>query len=748
MQLSDAGQHSPDPSRGDDALTAESVRERRQRALLLHMSDVLVVTTADGALIESSPSAGRILGYPEGSQLGRSVLELIDPADRDAVAEALELVVAHPGVSRRMRVRLLTADGGSRYFEARANNLLDDPEIAGIVMVASDVTEQQRVETSQRSQARVLELIASESPVGVVLDAIVRWVEDELEDTLCTVMLTAPGPAGAVLHDGASPGMPDLYREQVEGLPASSEFSPCAVAVHTGAPVIVPDLLADDRWRVFYDLARRSSVRACWSFPVRSPASGQILGTFALYQRLPGLPRREIQSLIDRANHLVGITLDRQQLLARLAHQAQHDALTGLPNRTLLLEQLTAALDPAAGGPGPVVVFLDLDRLKIVNDSLGHELGDEMLVATARRLRAALPPRDVVARFGGDEFVVLTTRTGAAEQAALLAEHVLAAVAAPIRLEGRLITPSGSAGVVVASPGENATDVLRDADIAMYRAKHRGGSGYEIFDATMRQRAFDRLDLEEQIRRGLAGGEFRIFYQPVIDLTRADLLVGFEALVRWQHPERGLLAPAAFIELAEETGLIVPLGEWVLRTAVATAGEWGRRFPHLPLTLSVNVAAQQLASPGLVSAVKEAMAALAPWSLALELTESTLMDGTATATQVIADLAATGVLVSIDDFGAGFSSLGYLTRLPVTTLKIDRSFVIDLEDRPEAATVAAMVISLGSALGLTVIAEGVETAGQRQTLIDMGCRYGQGYLFSRPIPAEEAAALLAAKPLT
>jgi diguanylate cyclase (GGDEF)-like protein/PAS domain S-box-containing protein len=739
MQVSD-NEH---PAADEPATSGLAERERRQRALLLHMSDVLAVTSADGTLIESSPSAGRILGCPDGSQLGRSVLERVDPADRSLAAEALAGIAERPGVSPAIRVRLLLADGRSRHFEVRANNLLADPEIGGIVLVASDVTEQHRVESSQRSQARVLELIASEAPVGVILEALVLWVEQQLEDTVCTVMLTTGGPDGAVLRDAASPGMPDAYRDQVDGLPTTSDFSPCALAVRTGQPVVVPDLFADDHWSVFHDLAAQCDVQACWSFPVRSPANGRVLGSFALYQRQPGLPGREISSLIDRASHLVGITLDRHHLLARLAHQANHDALTGLPNRTLLLEQLTAALEPETGQPGPVVVFLDLDRLKIVNDSLGHELGDEMLVTTARRLRAAVPPEDVVARFGGDEFVVLTRRTGVPGQAADLAEHILATIAVPVRLEDRLITPSGSAGVVVASPGEHPTDVLRDADIAMYRAKHRGGSGYEIFDAGMRQRAFDRLDLEEQIRHGLAAGEFRVFYQPVVDLTRQDLLVGFEALVRWQHPERGLLAPAAFIELAEETGLIVPLGEWVLRTAAGTVRTWVQQFDHLPLTLSVNVAAKQLTAPGLLSTVQASMATLAPWSLALELTESTLMDDTATARGVIADLAGTGVRLSIDDFGAGFSSLGYLTRLPVTTLKIDRSFVIDLEDRPEAATVAAMVISLGAALGLTVIAEGIETPGQRQTLREMGCRYGQGYLFGRPIPADAAAALLA-----
>jgi diguanylate cyclase (GGDEF)-like protein/PAS domain S-box-containing protein len=720
-------------------------RERRQHALLLHMSDILVVTTADGTLTDASPSAARILGYPEGSLVGRNVLDLIHPDDRAAAAVALRSIVDEPGPSPPMRVRLLLADDGFRRYEARANNLLADPEISGIVMVASDVTEQYRVERSQQSQARVLELIAGEAPVTEALTALAQWVEEQFDDVLCTVMLTEQDAVGTVLTDGASPSMPEIYRRRIDRLLASTPYSPCAMAVTTSEPVLVPDLLADARWSVFHDLAALIDVRACWSFPVRSPANGRILGTFAVYHRLPGLPGTEITTLIERASHLVGITVDRQHLLSRLAHQAQHDALTGLPNRTMLIERLSASLDgPAPAGTGLLVVFLDLDRLKIVNDSLGHEVGDELLVTIAQRLRAAVPASDVVARFGGDEFVVLTPRTDAPDQAADVAELVLAVIAEPVVLDSRLITPSGSVGVVLARPGDNATDVLRDADIAMYRAKHRGGSGYEIFDVHMRQRAFDRLDLESQIRHGLTTGEFRVFYQPVVDLTRADLLVGFEALVRWEHPERGLLAPAAFIELAEETGLIVPLGEWVLRTAAATVRSWADRFPELPLTLSVNLAAQQLTAPGLLPTVRECMQSVSPWSLALELTESTLMDDTATARGVIADLAATGVLLSIDDFGTGFSSLGYLTRLPVTTLKIDRSFIIDLETSPEAVTVAEMVTSLGAALRLTVIAEGIETTGQRETLLAMGCRYGQGYLFSRPVPDDQATALLEA----
>ncbi|MDX6212098.1 MAG: hypothetical protein QOF82_1185 [Frankiales bacterium] len=738
MRASDGGH----PTDGQAGLAE---RERRQHALLLHMSDILVVTRADGTLTDASPSAARILGYPEGMQVGGNVLDLIHPDDRVAATVGLRTIVARPGPSPPMRVRLLLAAGGFRRYETRANNLLADPEIAGVVIVASDITEQDRGERSQRSQARVLELIAGEAPVTEALTAIARWVEEQLDDVLCSVLLTEELAAGTVLTDGASPSLPDVYRRRVDRLPTSVTDSPCALAVTSGRPVLVPDLLADARWSVFHDLATLIGIRACWSFPVRSPASGRILGTFAVYRRQPGLPGGEITSLIQRAGRLVGFAVDRQHLLARLAHQAQHDALTGLPNRTMLIDQLAAALEgPAADPAGLLVAFLDLDRIKIVNDSLGHDLGDELLVTLAQRLRAAVPASDVVARFGGDEFVILTPRTEAPDQAARLAEHVLAIIAEPVVLGSRPITPTGSVGVVLARPGDNPTDVLRDADIAMYRAKRGGGSGYEVFDVHMRQRAFDRLDLEAQVRHGLSAGEFRVFFQPVVDLTRADLLVGFEALVRWQHPERGLLAPAAFIELAEETGLVVPLGEWVLRTAAATVRSWAERFPALPLTLSVNLAAQQLTATGLLMTVREAMATVSPWSLALELTESTLMDDTAAARGVIADLAATGVLLSIDDFGTGFSSLGYLTRLPVTTLKIDRSFIVDLETSPEAVTVAEMVTSLGGALRLTVIAEGIETAGQRDTLLAMGCRYGQGYLFGRAMPADQATALIEA----
>jgi diguanylate cyclase (GGDEF)-like protein/PAS domain S-box-containing protein len=717
----------------------------RQRSLLRHMGDVLVVVDVTGALQYASPSATRLLGFADDEPLAGGLLRVIHPDDRALTQRALAAAAARPGPGEPVLVRLLLPCGETVPFEALPTNLLHEPSVGGIVVVARNVTERQRGERALQAQARVLELIASGSALRVVLEALSNWVEQTLQGTRCSILLVEADPARDVLRDAASPSMPAEYREAVDGLPVAATFSPCAVAITSDTAVLVRDLLAEDQWAPMHGLATQIGVRSCWSFPVTSPASGATLGSFALYRKEPGLPDQQTTLLMDRASHLVGIAVDRHQLVSRLDHQARHDALTGLPNRMELLERLThrlATCRPDCGGC-PVVVFLDLDRLKVINDSLGHEIGDELLVATAGRLRAAISPEDLVARFGGDEFVVLSA-AGSDDVAVVdaLVTGILEVVSEPIVLDGRLITPAASAGVVVASPGQTATEVLRDADIAMYRAKHAGGGSYALFGADMRQRAFDRLDVEGQLRHAIAHDEFRVYYQPIVDMRRKDRLVGFEALVRWQHPQRGLLAPAQFLDLAEETGLIVPLGEWVLRTAVATAERWTALLPTEGLTMSVNLAAQQLQVAGLSVLVQECTDAVAPWTLGLEFTESALMDDTLTVSTVVDELAATGARLSIDDFGTGFSSLSYLTRLPVRRLKIDRSFVAELETKPEATTVVSAIIGLAGELGLTVVAEGIETAEQRASLLLMGCRFAQGYLFSRPLPEPAALALL------
>jgi diguanylate cyclase (GGDEF)-like protein/PAS domain S-box-containing protein len=721
-----------------------SDEERRRRALLLRMSDILMVLDADGRLDYVSPSTNRILGYPTDSYVGQDLLDLVPPEHRVATGAALGVITAEPGRRGLLDMRLLAADGAYRDYEGLADNLVKDPDVAGVLIVVRDVEERNRIQEAHRSQADVLELIASEAPLHDVLQALVVSVEGQLEDKICTVLLTELTDGRLVFRHGASPGMPGLYRDALEGRQITDHPSPCGQAIRSSTAVLVPDIFADTRFTAMRGLAQVCEVRSCWSFPVVSPTSGDVLGTFALYGRSPGLPDAHTERVLARASRLVAIALDHQTLLARLEHQAHHDDLTGLPNRMALLKRLTDGLRRCNGDePGPAVIFLDLDRLKIVNDSLGHDVGDELLVSIAERLSAALPPDAMVARFGGDEFVVLVDRPGDAARTEAMARQVLAAVADPVRLAGRLITPSASAGVVVAAPGQSATEMLRDADIAMYRAKHRGGARIAVFTEDMRQRAFDRLDLEGEIRHGLANDEFRVFFQPVIDLPAGNALVGFEALVRWQHPQRGLLAPGAFIDLAEETGLIVDLGEWVLRTVAATVHGWSVEVPQLRGTVAVNLAAKQLDAPGFVSVVRTAMGEMGDWSLCLEFTESALMGDSSASRVIIDELAGLGASLAIDDFGTGFSSLSYLTRLPVSTLKIDQSFVHDL-DKPAGVAVAAAVLNLATGLGLSVIAEGIETEAQRAALLALGCRLGQGFLLGRPMPEDEARSFLLA----
>ena len=729
------------PTHGEDV--AVRGRKDRQKALLMNMSDILVLIGADGTVRDASPSAGPSLGYRTGSKKGTNVYDLVHPDDRGRIATSFQEVLSRPGLSPAMDVRLQSADQTWRRYEIIANNLLGDPSVDGIVVTARDVTARHLAERALASQARILELIAQGTSLTKVLGALAEEVEHNLVNTRCSILLVEPEANGHKLTLSAAPSMPEEYRLAVDGLHVGPGISPCSLAAATNESVLVPDLFADAAWSAFRELATAIDVRACWSVPVRSPATDETIGTFALYHAVPGLPGPGVLELIERAGHLIGIAVDRARFEARLAHQATHDDLTLLANRTLLLERLDSALDRQREEPGvvPVIVFLDIDRLKVINDSLGHDVGDALLVSIARRLDGGIGPADTVARFGGDEFVVVSEVSDLESGPARMVEDVLTLISSPIELSGRSITPSASAGVVIARGYDSAIAVIRDADVAMYRAKHRGGSGYEIFDPSMRDLAMARLDLEAEIRLGITRGEFVVVYQPMVDLLDRRV-VAFEALVRWNHPVRGLLGPAAFIELAEETGLIVELGEWVLAEAVRTVSSWRASCGLADLMLSVNVSSRQLSSPTLLAGVRSAVESLRPWSLCLELTESTLMDDTPSARSMIEGLTSVGTRLSIDDFGTGYSSLSYLTRLPVKTLKIDQSFVAALGVIGEAETVAAAIVSLGQQLGLQVVAEGVETADQERTLLALGCRMAQGFFFHRPLDAIDAEALL------
>jgi diguanylate cyclase (GGDEF)-like protein/PAS domain S-box-containing protein len=448
---------------------------------------------------------------------------------------------------------------------------------------------------------------------------------------------------------------------------------------------------------------------------------------------------------------VTGIVVSLYDITARklaereLAHQAFYDGLTGLANRSLFLDHTEQALRRAGRtGSPPIVLCLDLDGFKDINDSIGHLAGDELLRTIAGRLTSVVRATDTVARLGGDEFAVLVDDTqGGLLDAAALAQRLLEVIGDPVDLHGHRLTVAASIGIVVAEADATPLSLFRDADIAMYRAKAGGRAQWVAFEPGMRTAALERIELERELAGALAAGQLRLVYQPVVDL-QTELVVGFEALLRWQHPTLGAIGPDRFVPIAEDSGEIVPIGRWVLAEATRTAAWWQHAHPGRPLSMAVNVSARQLSGGTLLRHVAEALgdSGLAASSLVLEVTETALVTDPAAVAERLAELRALGVRLALDDFGTGYSSLSYLRQFDVDVLKIDRSFVSLLDGSPDDAAIVHGLIQLGRTLRLEIVAEGVETAAQRDRLRAEHCDLAQGYLFAKPLEVADAEMLL------
>ena len=452
--------------------------------------------------------------------------------------------------------------------------------------------------------------------------------------------------------------------------------------------------------------------------------------------------RSELIGLRGSARDITQRKIAEEQLL----HDAMHDGLTGLANRSLFMDHLGLAIERASrdSGFGFAVLFLDFDRFKVINDSLGHSQGDNLLKLIAERLRSSLRPGDLVARLGGDEFTILINGLKGENDISKIVGRFQTDIAMPFDLGGRQVYVTASIGVALSISGyQNPEDMLRDADTAMYRAKAKGSSQYQVFDQSMHEHALKQLQLETEMREAIERQEFCLHYQPIMDLKR-NSLVGFEALVRWKHPVRGMVPPMEFIPAAEESGLILPLSKWILQESCKQLVRWQVEYDAAAeLVVSVNLSSRQFAQPDLaaemVSTLKET--GLAVRCLKLEITETHLMDNSE-AVIVLKQLRELGIDLSIDDFGTGYSSLSYLHRLPVTDLKIDRSFVMRMSESSEHAEIVSTIIKLAHSLKLRSVAEGIETAEQHKQLTDLGCEFGQGYYFARPLEPHAAKELI------
>ncbi len=672
--------------------------------------------------------------------LGRSESELVDGfvADYSHPADMAENVLLHRamvesgGTAYDMEKRYVRGDGSIVWGHLRVSLVRDDRgRPRSLHAQIEDISTRRLAEEALDMRVRHGEAAAELGRIALSAPGVEQLAEraagvivERLEVDSCAVMavdgdeLQMLGGCGS--NTGRRLGERWLMRPRSLGRLALDHDGPIAVDIRGGEIEASAEMLASET-----QTALSVSVDGC---------DGP-LGVLTVFSVALREFSAEESDFLHVVANVMGSAIERAAREADAIHRALHDPLTGLPNRDLFADRLEKTLARVRrGGSRPAVLIADLDQFKLINDSLGHPAGDELLRLLAPRLAGALRATDTVARFGGDEFVVLCDGVEDEAHAMALASRLAAVLEAPVDVAGTQVVVSASVGVSVAEPGSDVESLVRDADAALYRAKARGRGRCALFDAALRAEVTERLDLETTLRAALASGALALHYQPVVDLA-TGVPRAFEALMRWTHPERGSVAPDEFIPIAEESGLIVPMGRWALHEAC--------RFATSPagagLPISVNLAARQLAYPGLVADVESALdaAGLEPGHLWLELTESALLDDDDAPLATLNELKALGVRLVIDDFGTGYSSLAYLQRFPLDALKVDRAFVSQMTEDGRAAALVQAVVTMTRALGLQVIPEGIETEAQRDALLELGCTYGQGYLFGRPAPAGE-----------
>jgi diguanylate cyclase (GGDEF)-like protein len=578
-------------------------------------------------------------------------------------------------------------------------------------------------------------LIVAQTPLQEVLEAIAQAARELIGDELVAIRVAdRDEPSHCVLV--ASVGSSAERIEHDRRLPAADCLG--GRAQEDGRVVVA---------------SGSEAARAGAEFATEGPAAaivaplyerGQPTGSIGAATRREGreYSARDHQLILALAE-LANLALNHARTIEEVAHEAFHDAVTGLPNRALFRDRAEHALSRRRRSPSDAcVLFLDLDGFKTINDSLGPTAGDELLLSVARRLTERLGPSDTIARLGGDEFAVLLDEVEGHQDAARAAGRVLDAFTKPFELKGREVFASASIGIAVG--GADVDELLRNADLAMYRAKSMGRARYEVFEPGLHTAVFERLELEHDLTRAIERDELELHFQPIFDL-RAKQVSALEALVRWRHPARGLIGPETFIPLAEETGQVIELGQWVLSAACHQGALWRARYPAYPgLQVCVNLSGVELQEPGLARNVEAALRAsqLDASGLVLEMTETVLMDDTEASVRRLESLKDLGVRVVMDDFGTGYSSLRYLNRFPLDGLKIERSFTTQVGGPAEESELVRAIADLGRIFGLSVVAEGVERPDQPARLLELGCDFGQGHHFSRPLPPEEADTML------
>ncbi len=741
-----------------DRLSA--VQMTTERAAKAFEAEVAAVLGADGTVVDLVGFRTGTVPATELREVAIGTRSVLDVPGAGPCCTAIarlggrvpgHLLVARSGADAFSRDEVSLLRGMARVLELTVDTL------HMFEVERNQVAEMERLLASLQDRHRLLEqlsevqrAITRRAPLQQILDAITDGAQAMLGDEVAVLRMLDPDDPRLLLLSSCTGIASDVIR----GL----WRLPLAEAGVTGQAVLRNELVVMPRYPDSPDQMPGLAgvrIRAGMAAPVHDKST--VVGALAVgsYQPDRGYTARD-QQILQVFAEQVSLAVSDAQTRAAM-QQAFHDSLTGLASRALFMDRLDQALVSAARGRRCVAtLFVDLDGFKMINDSLGHTAGDSVLVGVAGRLRSCLRPEDTAARLGGDEFAVVLQDV-AADQAVAIAERIIVELRAPFPIDGREVFVNASIGVAFNT--DRDTDgqmLLRNADLAMYHAKRNGKGRHEIFEPSMRTMPVRSLDLESDLHRALAGGEFALHYQPIVELVDGSLdglsgdrlaerVAGVEALVRWMDPQHGLTSPQKFVPLAEETGLILPIGRWVIHEACKQASAWNaRRQGQPPLMVSVNLSARQLQQADLPDIVAASLSetGLAPDCLMLEITESLLLRDTEITMDVLRQLEDLGVRLAIDDFGTGYSSLTYLRRFPIDTIKIDKSFVDEITSSPKGSALIRAIVQFGRTLDMTTIAEGIEDPGQLRHLFESGCPLGQGYLLAKPLEADEVATLL------
>jgi diguanylate cyclase (GGDEF)-like protein/PAS domain S-box-containing protein len=706
-------------------ITAEV--ERRERIALLNLvadktTRAVVVTDRNLRVVYTNAAFSGMFGYTAAQAEGRQANQLLAGrfTDRRTLLRLRRRIC--DGCGDEEEVLAYDKNGNEIWVSAMVKAFRNDRgRIKYVFALLSDISENKQLRSLQQL---IMGALADELPLTEIADKLCRRVEAIAPDVVASVLHV---DSDGLVHPLGGPSLPDDYCRALEGIAVGPDVGSCGTAAYFGKPVLAEDLDTDPRWQPYKTRPLEVGLKACWSTPIKAK-DGRVIGTFAFYFRECRAPSRWHQRIVDACVHLGALAIERKEARAQIARLAYHDMLTGLPNRAQLRELINQAIDDCAPGKQLALVFLDLDHFKDVNDTLGHSAGDALLIEFTKRLRARIQPSDLLGRLSGDEFVIVLPNCDPA-RASLVASHITETLTSPLWIDNRQVPISASMGISIYP--DNATDIdtlIQQADAAMYKAKEAGRSTHRFFSADMNRLAEQRLVFSAALRQAIANDKLRLVYQPQTR-TVDGALYGVEALSRWHDPDLGEVPPSKFIPLAEEVGLIEQIGLWSIREACRQMAAWRHAGLDVPC-VAVNLSPLNFQNAKLAAVVAETIAAngLPPETLMLEITEGVLVNERSAAIETMNAIRKLGVGLSLDDFGTGYSSLSRLAHLPIRELKIDRSFMRNIERDASALAIATAVVRIGQSLKMAVVAEGVETEGQRRLLADLGCDVVQGYL--------------------